>query len=340
MTQTILDVSECTKCYARQTIGNLTPVSGVGPPDADIMILKDCPNIAAVEMNEPIDEIEKKILHKMLEAAYINIDDVYITTITKCPSKLKKDVVDVCKPYLWTEIQTVQPKVIMTMGAFATNLLFKTTGSFRENVGQMFSVDYTDAKIVPIYQPFWIMQNPQKFRHIQVMALLKARNLVNRNIGKIAEEYTSRLLQSAEIQCEFNEDISKLIEYDLLCKMGKKKFTVEVKFDVKSAQTGNICCEVWNTKKDEPSGIYASTADIFVYVLNDGPNMVAFAINRLKLLSYIETVKPKRVIDCGGDDNAKLFLYPDLQILNEFTQIDNLTAVKLKKTLSQILKNS
>ena len=95
--------------------------------------------------------------------------------------------------------------------------------------------------------------------------------------------------------------------YDLkLWCRGEQVCTIEVKYDIMSAQTGNIAIEFFNPKSCKPSGISATKADYYIYQFPD----LGFFFTRVnELKKYCEEHQPFRTITAGGDGNASLWLY-------------------------------
>lgn len=154
--------------------------------------------------------------------------------------------------------------------------------------------------------------------------------------GKRGEKLVASVLEFGGIECEIN-DSSTNIYYDISCKMGRKKFKVEVKSDYMAAKTGNLAIEYYNTKKDEESGLYITKAEIWAHCIKDGDNLTVWATNVKTLKQFIEDEKPERIIDNGGDNNASLLLYKDFHILEIFRQLDNLEEKQIKKVMKELL---
>lgn len=87
--------------------------------------------------------------------------------------------------------------------------------------------------------------------------------------------------------------------------MKHDKFTIEVKNDVMATKTGNVAIEYWNSRKNAPSGLTVTKANIWAHKI-DGEVWIC-SVPSLK--KFVETNKPLRIIEGGGDDNADLYLY-------------------------------
>lgn len=157
--------------------------------------------------------------------------------------------------------------------------------------------------------------------------------------GKTGEDFVQRIFETGGMKCSKNEDYDKRYDYDLECKIGRKKFTAEVKYDYKALETGNIAIEHHNSRVDRPSGITATKADLWVYVLGDKENLSAWAVPSSSLKSFIQEVPPFKEIEYGGDNNASLYIYKKEDILDAlFVRIDDLDKDGLKTIVRGLIK--
>jgi DNA polymerase len=153
--------ASCTLCDLHK--GRINPVFAKGNEQADIMI---CGMVPAVEENEagsPFVGRAGKCLDAIIEEVGLTKHDVYITNIVKCflkPGiKLNEEWIDHCISYLIAQIYNVKPKVIITLGADATNGLlgFNMATKIGDTRGRIFN--YTDRiKIIPTYHPSYVIR--------------------------------------------------------------------------------------------------------------------------------------------------------------------------------------
>lgn len=154
-------------------------------------------------------------------------------------------------------------------------------------------------------------------------------------LGNRGEKYIQSLFENCGITCE--KMPGNHIEYDFKCKLGKKNFTAEVKYDWLAQKTGNIAIEFHNTKKDSPSGINATTADVWITLIEDGNNITAWLTKTSELKNYFEK-KDGRIVH-GGDDNSSMKLFRQEEIFSISKRIDNLGSVnEILKEIRRILK--
>jgi len=91
----------------------------------------------------------------MLESIGLSRDDVYITNVVKCrpPENRnpKPDEIEACNPYLKHQIECINPKVICTLGNFATQTILKKNVGITKLRGKAFKVD--NHSVFPMLHP-------------------------------------------------------------------------------------------------------------------------------------------------------------------------------------------
>lgn len=133
--------------------------------------------------------------------------------------------------------------------------------------------------------------------------------------GNQGQKYFTDVLDSLKIKWDTNNDIN----YDIIT-LSPFVSTFEIKNDLFFQKSGNLAIEYWNSKKNKPSGLNATTATYWIHVL--GPQEILIA-KVLDLRKFCSTVEPTRIIKGGGDKNSDLFLYKKEVILSvPFIKID------------------
>lgn len=140
--------------------------------------------------------------------------------------------------------------------------------------------------------------------------------------GKIAEDLVEGLFK--DLGCDTERAKGEFPDWDLKCKLKRKKFTAEIKYDIMACLTGNLAIEFRNSKQNKPSGIEATKANLWVHCIKDGEHITIWITSVSKLKEYIAVYEPRRTVFNAGDDNADLYLYKDDEILSIFTKIDHL----------------
>ena len=146
----------------------------------------------------------------------------------------------------------------------------------------------------------------------------------------MAEQLVIKLFENAGYTCTKAPKGTK--QYDFTAVQDIYTILLEVKFDSMSDLTGNLAFEYWNPKKNEPSGLMISQADFWAYCF--GNPLQAHIVELPILKEYIDTHKPKRIIDVGGDKNASLYLYERSQIISDiFWRVDEIDSHALNAGL-------
>ena len=102
-------------------------VFGAGNADADLMFVGEAPGASEDQQGLPFVGRAGQLLNQCLEEIGIQRSDVFITNVICCRPPGNRDPlpeeIDACKPYLYKKIELIEPKVICTLGNFATKLL-------------------------------------------------------------------------------------------------------------------------------------------------------------------------------------------------------------------------
>lgn len=129
-------------------------------------------------------------------------------------------------------------------------------------------------------------------------------------IGRSAESQVRQLLAEAGINAEENTSKEERLFFDIKC----DDFTIEVKYDVMAARTGNVAIEFFNSKKSTNSGLYATKAEVWAHCFTDGDIWLA---STARMREYCTPETCSRVVYAAGDDNADIMLFPKDKILTD-----------------------
>jgi len=125
------------------------------------MIIGEAPGPMEDQTGRLLQGKASKLLKGLLEAA--GITDYYFTYAAKCrpPENRSPSASEIktCKPYLESEIASVKPKFIMTLGAVAFKALTKRAG-ITELHGQV--IDYNGIPLMPTFHPAMALRDPGK----------------------------------------------------------------------------------------------------------------------------------------------------------------------------------
>ncbi|MDX1449230.1 MAG: uracil-DNA glycosylase, partial [Acidimicrobiia bacterium] len=144
----------CTDCRLSETRTNV--VFGVGDVGADLMLVGEAPGRNEDLQGEPFVGAAGQLLDELLAGIGVGRDEVYIANVLKCrpPNNRdpRPDEIDSCKGYLRTQIRMISPRVVVTLGNFATKLLLRTDTGITRLRGQRFNW-WLGATLVPTFHP-------------------------------------------------------------------------------------------------------------------------------------------------------------------------------------------
>jgi DNA polymerase len=173
------DIGDCTRCKLHR-LGRRQIVFGVGNPSADLMFVGEAPGADEDIQGIPFVGRAGQLLTKIIEAIGLSRDEVYIANVIKCRPPDNRnpdpDEVETCEPFLFRQIDTIQPKVVVALGTFAAKALLKTQDPISRLRGRVY--DYRGAKLVPTFHPAFLLRSPERKRDVwedmkKVRALLQ-----------------------------------------------------------------------------------------------------------------------------------------------------------------------
>lgn len=157
-------------------------------------------------------------------------------------------------------------------------------------------------------------------------------------IGQVAEKLISLILDECGFKTTPVSDKANRKLWDLEVEAPrdwnfKNLIKIEVKHDVYEARSGNIAIETWNSRKNEPSGINVTQADLWAHVLSDS----IWIARTADLRNYINAITPMKTVGAAGDGNALIFLYKSTDILDAiFHRIDKKTVGEVKGKIKEL----
>ncbi len=139
---------------------NRKPINGSGDTNAEIVFVVDNPNYWENRDGLILTDHAGEVFDKLLKMITLDRKDVYVTSLVKCEStkRLKTKNITACKPYLYKELRTVRPRIIVAMGA----TIFRTLTGIKEPVGNHLgsAIPTTDGDyILPMYNLQYILKD-------------------------------------------------------------------------------------------------------------------------------------------------------------------------------------
>ena len=156
------DIGDCTRCRLHKGRTNL--VFGVGNMDADIMFVGEGPGADEDAQGEPFVGRAGQLLNNMINAMGLRREDVYIANVVKCrpPGNRtpERDECDTCGPFLMRQLEIIQPKIIVALGATAAKYLLGVNDSMTNLRGKIY--DFKDTKLAVTYHPAFLLRDPRQ----------------------------------------------------------------------------------------------------------------------------------------------------------------------------------
>ena len=161
------DIGDCTRCKLHGQ-GRTQIVFGVGNPNADLMFVGEAPGADEDIQGIPFVGRAGQLLTKIIEAISLTRDEVYIANVIKCRPPGNRnpdpDEVEACERFLFRQIDTIQPKVIVALGTFAAKALLKTNDPISRLRGRIY--EFRAAKLIPTFHPAFLLRSPERKRDV------------------------------------------------------------------------------------------------------------------------------------------------------------------------------
>jgi DNA polymerase len=158
-------VAGCTRCAlagARTQV-----VFGSGDPQADLMFVGEAPGFHEDKQGVPFVGAAGKLLDQLLAGIGLSRPDVYVANVLKCRPPGNRDPmpdeIESCEGHLWKQIELIRPRVVATLGNFATKLLSgRPTGITRVH-GQEQETTLGGRRVLlyPLYHPAAALYTPR-----------------------------------------------------------------------------------------------------------------------------------------------------------------------------------
>jgi DNA polymerase len=148
-------------------------VFGAGDSHADLMFVGEAPGFHEDKQGVPFVGQAGKLLDKLLAGIGITRDDVFVANVLKCrpPGNRdpQQDEIESCEPHLFRQIELIEPKVIATLGNFATKLLSGRPLGITRVHGQEQELTIAGRSVLlyPIYHPAAALYTPAMLKVLE-----------------------------------------------------------------------------------------------------------------------------------------------------------------------------
>lgn len=152
------EATACTLCPLHRTRTQV--VFGVGSATADVVFVGEAPGYHEDHEGEPFVGKSGALLTRLLHEIGLAREDVYIANILKCRPPDNRDPlpgeIEVCTPYLDRQLELIDPRVVVTLGNFATKYLLETSVGVTRLRGNRYR--FRGRVLVPTYHPAAVLR--------------------------------------------------------------------------------------------------------------------------------------------------------------------------------------
>lgn len=148
----------CTRC--RLAGGRTNVVWMDGSPDADLMFVGEAPGFHEDRQGLPFVGAAGQLLDTMLRSIGLDRSACCIANVLKCRPPGNRDPmpdeIETCRPFLDAQIRFIRPRVIVTLGNFATRFVLDRQVSISRVRGQRFQA--FGAIVIPTFHPAAVLR--------------------------------------------------------------------------------------------------------------------------------------------------------------------------------------
>jgi uracil-DNA glycosylase len=158
------EAAVCERCPLHE--GRNTVVFGAGNSNADLMFVGEAPGAEEDRQGLPFVGRAGKLLTELLQGIGLARDDVFITNVLMCRPPGNRDPqpeeIESCRPYLLRKVELIEPRVICTLGNFATKLLTGNKAGITRVRGtpQERLIGGRSVFLLPIFHPAAALRTP------------------------------------------------------------------------------------------------------------------------------------------------------------------------------------
>ena len=158
------EVRDCTRCPLHET--RTKAVFGAGNADADLMFVGEAPGAEEDRQGLPFVGRAGQLLNQMLEGIGLSREDVFIANVLKSRPPGNRDPqpleIEACRPYLFEQVRLIEPRVVCTLGNFATKLLSGNPAGITRVRGtpQVHELGGRAVFLLPLFHPAAALRTP------------------------------------------------------------------------------------------------------------------------------------------------------------------------------------
>jgi len=157
-----VDLGDCHRC--KLAAGRHNIVFGEGNPHAELVFVGEGPGADEDEQGLPFVGRAGQLLNRMIQGMGMKREEVYICNVVKCrpPGNRvpEKDEIDACSPFLFRQLEAIQPRLICCLGAPAVKTVLGIKDGITKIHGQFY--DFGNAKALATVHPAYVLRNPRE----------------------------------------------------------------------------------------------------------------------------------------------------------------------------------
>ncbi|MGQ0793776.1 MAG: uracil-DNA glycosylase [Deltaproteobacteria bacterium] len=154
------ELGDCSRCKLHETRASI--VFGEGNPRAKLVFVGEGPGEEEDKQGRPFVGRAGQLLTKIIAAMGLKREDVYICNVVKCRPPANRvpepDEVASCEPFLFGQLGSIAPEVVVCLGATAAQAILKSKGKLGDVRGRF--IPYRGAKLMVTYHPAALLRNP------------------------------------------------------------------------------------------------------------------------------------------------------------------------------------
>ena len=165
------EVSSCTRCPLHA--GRTKAVFGAGNADAELIFVGEAPGAEEDRQGLPFVGRAGQLLNQLLEEIGMKREDVFICNVLKSRPPGNRDPqpeeIEACWPYLERQIQLIEPRVIATLGNFATKKLTGSPAGITRCCGtpQVHEIAARTLFVYPLFHPAAALRTPSVLERLR-----------------------------------------------------------------------------------------------------------------------------------------------------------------------------
>ncbi len=165
------ETAGCERCALAATRSRV--VFGSGDPDAELMLVGEAPGYQEDQGGDWFAGQAGELLEQLLAGIGLARDDVYVANVLKCRPPQNRDPLESeiasCEPHLFRQVELIRPRVVATLGNFATKLLSGRPHGITRVHGQEHEVSLGTMTVLlfPLYHPAAALYTPSMLQALE-----------------------------------------------------------------------------------------------------------------------------------------------------------------------------